>query len=99
MDGDGGNMRCLSPFESFEWNPSVAHDGRILYARRDYVDRQRMWHMGLWSTLPDGMGARAVFGNFTQGPYSIFEARSILGSEKIIFTASAWISTFGETWG
>ena len=95
IDGDGGNMRTISPFESFEWNPSVAHDGRILYARWDYVDRHRMWHMGLWSTLPDGTAARAVFGNFTQGPYSVFEARSIPGSQKIIFTASAHHSHAG----
>ena len=95
MDGDGGAMRAISPFESFEWNPSVAHDGRVLYARWDYVDRHRMWHMGLWSTLPDGTGARTVFGNFTQGPYSVFEARSIPGSQKIIFTASAHHSHAG----
>jgi len=95
MDGDGGNMRSISPFESFEWTPSVAHDGRILYARWDYVDRHRMWHMGLWSTLPDGMAAQAVFGNFTMGPYSIFEARSIPDSHKFIFTASAHHSITG----
>ncbi|MFH1264401.1 MAG: hypothetical protein ABIK89_01650, partial [Planctomycetota bacterium] len=95
MDGDGGNMRSISPFESFEWTPSVAHDGRILYARWDYVDRHRMWHMGLWSTLPNGMAAQAVFGNFTQGPYSIFEARSIPSSHKYIFTASAHHSITG----
>ena len=95
IDGDGGNMRSISPFESFEWTPSVAHDGRILYARWDYVDRHRMWHMGLWSTLPDGMAAQAVFGNFTAGPYSIFEARSIPDSHKFIFTASAHHSITG----
>ncbi|MFH1267818.1 MAG: hypothetical protein ABIK89_19040, partial [Planctomycetota bacterium] len=55
----------------------------------------RMWHMGLWSTMPDGMAARSVFGNFTKGPYSVFEARSIPGSRKIIFTASAHHSHAG----
>jgi hypothetical protein len=95
MDGDGGHMRAISPFESFEWNPSVAADGRILYARWDYVDRHRMWHMGLWSTLPSGFGARAVFGNLTTSPYSVFEARSIPNSSKIIFTASAHHSHVG----
>jgi hypothetical protein len=88
MGPDGENMRAISPFESFEWNPSVAADGRILYARWDYVDRHKMWHMGLWSMLPNGHGVRAVFGNFTQGPYSFFEARSVPGSQKIVFTAS-----------
>ena len=95
MDADGGNMRAISPFEGFEWNPSVANDGRVLYARWDYVDRHKMWHMGLWSTLPDGMSARAAFGNFTQGPYSIFEARAVPDSHKVIFTASAHHSHAG----
>ena len=95
MDSDGGNMRAISPFESFEWNPSVANDGRILYARWDYVDRHRMWHMALWSTFPDGSAARSVFGNFTTAPYSFLEARSIPNSQKIIFTASAHHSHAG----
>ena len=95
MDADGQNMHTISPFESFEWNPSVTWDGRILYARWDYVDRHRMWHMGLWSTLPNGMSARGVFGNFTAGPYSFLEARSIPQSQKIIFTASAHHSHAG----
>ena len=95
MDADGQKMHAISPFESFEWNPSVTSDGRILYARWDYVDRHRMWHMGLWSTLPDGTSARAVFGNFTAGPYSFLEARSVPQSQKIIFTASAHHSHAG----
>jgi hypothetical protein len=95
MANDGQNMHAISPFESFEWNPSVTSDGRVLYARWDYVDRHRMWHMGLWSTLPNGMSARAVFGNFTAGPYSFFEARDIPQSQKIIFTASAHHSHAG----
>jgi hypothetical protein len=95
MDADGRKMHAISPFESFEWNPSVTSDGRVLYARWDYVDRHRMWHMGLWSTLPNGMSARAVFGNFTPGPYSFFEARRVPNSQKIIFTASAHHSHAG----
>ncbi|MHC4073202.1 MAG: TolB family protein, partial [Planctomycetota bacterium] len=39
IDGDGGNIRPISAFENFEWTPSVAADGRILYARWDYIDR------------------------------------------------------------
>jgi hypothetical protein len=36
MDADGANLRAISAFENFEWNPAVAEDGRILYARWDY---------------------------------------------------------------
>ena len=89
MDADGGNLRQISAFEEFEWTPSVHHDGRILYARWDYVDRSGQPFMSLWSTLPDGTNMRAVFGNYDQKPFSTFEPRSIPGSQKIVFTASA----------
>ncbi len=89
MDGNGGNFRAISPFEMFEWTPSVAPDGRILYTRWDYIDRNNMPYMSLWSTLPDGTGAHAIFGNYTTNPHCMFEPRAIPGSDKIIFTASA----------
>ena len=89
MDAQGGNLRQISAFEEFEWTPSVHHDGRLLYARWDYVDRDGQPYMGLWSTLPDGTNMRAVFGNYDQKPLAMFEPRSIPGSQKIIFTASA----------
>ena len=31
MDAEGGDLRPISAFENFEWTPSVANDGRILY--------------------------------------------------------------------
>ena len=88
MDTNGGNLRQISPFEMFEWTPSVGDDGRILYARWDYVDRHNMPYMSLWSTMPDGTSAQAVFGNYTTNPHCIFEARTIPDSHKMIFTAS-----------
>jgi len=88
MDASGGNLCQISPFEMFEWTPSVDHEGRILYARWDYVDRHNMPYMSLWSTLPDGTNPQAVYGNMTRNPHCVFEARSIPGSRKIIFTAS-----------
>jgi len=40
MAADGSGIRCLSYHETNEWHPSVAHDGRIVWTRWDYVDRQ-----------------------------------------------------------
>ena len=88
MDCEGNRLRQISAFEMFEWTPSIAADGRILYARWDYVDRHNMPYMSLWSTLPDGTGARAVFGNYTVNPHCVFEVRAIPRSQKLIFTAS-----------
>ena len=88
MDATGQQIVRISPFEMFEWTPSVDDQGQILYARWDYVDRYNMPYMSLWSTMPDGTDARAVYGNYTVNPHCIFEARRIPGSRKIIFTAS-----------
>ncbi len=88
MDASGGNLCQISPFEMFEWTPSVDHEGRILYARWDYVDRHNMPYMSLWSTLPDGTNPQAVYGNMTRNPHCVFEARGIPDSRQIIFTAS-----------
>ena len=89
MDADGGDLRQISPFENFEWTPSIDHQGRIIYARWDYVDRNAMPFMSLWTTMPDGTSARAIFGNYTRKPHAVFEARAIPASDKFIFTASA----------
>jgi hypothetical protein len=89
MDPDGGSLRAISAFENFEWTPSIAPDGRILYARWDYVDRHNNAFMSLWSTHPDGTMPNLVYKNFTRSPHCAFEARSIPGSHKLLFTASA----------
>lgn len=88
MNADGGDLTPISPFEMFEWEPSVSHDGTILYSRWDYVDRDNMPYMSLWAINPDGTNARLVYGNYTKAPHCTFEPRSIPGSRKIIFTAS-----------
>jgi len=95
IDADGSNLRAISASEGFEWNPSVADDGRIVYSRWDYVDRDSLPFISLWSTLPDGSDARAVFGNFTKNPLAMFEARCVPGSRRLVFTAAAQHSITG----
>jgi cytochrome c553 len=95
MDADGDNLDAISAFENFEWTPSVASDGRILYARWDYVDRHNGPYMSLWSTAPDGTNPAIVYGNFTSNPQCIFDARPIPGSGRLVFTASAHHSNLG----
>ena len=88
MDPQGGSLRPISAFEEFEWTPSVDDQGRIIYARWDYVDRFGQNNMGLWAALPDGTDVQAIYGNYTRNPECFFEARSIPGSRRLVFTAS-----------
>lgn len=39
VQADGSNLATLSFHETNEWQPSVTNDGRIIYTRWDYVDR------------------------------------------------------------
>lgn len=95
MKTDGTDLRPISPFENFEWDPSVAADGCILYSRWDYVDRDNMPFMSLWQTNPDGTNPQLVYGNHTRSPDGVFEARTVPGSRKFVFTASAHHSIAG----
>jgi len=95
MDADGRNMRPISAFETFEYTPSVADDGRILYTRWDYIDRFNGHFFSLWSANQDGTNPQLVYGNYTKKPQATLEPRSVPGSDKILFTAAAHHSITG----
>lgn len=97
MAADGSAMKTISPFEMFEWTPAVANDGRIIYARWDYVDRSNQPYMGLWSTNPDGTSPSHVFKNYTESPNTVFEAVPIPNSRKLVFTGGAHHANTGGT--
>ncbi len=89
MDDDGGNLRALSLHDTNEWFPAVGHDGRILYSRWDYIDRDAVTHQSLWATRPDGTNPVAVWGNATASPHCTFQIQPIPNSHRLVFTASA----------
>ncbi|HWI58331.1 MAG TPA: discoidin domain-containing protein, partial [Bacillota bacterium] len=84
MDASGRAIRPLSAFENFEWSPSLANDGRILYTRWDYIDRFNGHFFSLWSANQDGTNPQLVYGNYTVKPQVKFEARAIPNSSKIV---------------
>lgn len=88
LDTDG-KITCLSWHETNEWNPTVTHDGRILYTRWDYVDRDASKHHGLWTTNPNGTAAAVLFGNYTYDVNACYQAKAIPGSQKIMLIGGA----------
>jgi len=95
MDSEGRNLRPISAFETFEYTPSVADDGRILYTRWDYIDRFNGHFFSLWSANQDGANPQLVYGNYTTKPQAVLEARSVPNSTRIVFTAAAHHSIEG----
>ncbi len=92
-----GTVQCLSWHETNEWNPTVLKDGRILYSRWDYVDREAARFMNLWVTNPDGTGAQAVFGNYTEKVVAALQAKEIPNTNKIMFLGSGHHIAVGGT--
>ncbi|MEE8450908.1 MAG: discoidin domain-containing protein [Thermoguttaceae bacterium] len=99
MTPDGKQLQAISAFENFEWTPSIMADGRIVYARWDYIDRFNGPFISLWSTNPDGTNSQLVYGNYTRAPQAVFEAQSIPNSNKLVFTACAHHSNLGGSLG
>ena len=64
MRPDGTAIHPISFFETSEWNPSVNQDGRLLYARWDYTDREDCLGSTLWISAPDGCNPRSPHGNY-----------------------------------
>lgn len=93
VDADGGDLTRLSFHETHEWQPSVGHDGMILYTRWDYVDRDTNVAHHPWQTTPDGCDPRAIHGNYPRDrgarPWMEMDIRAIPGSRKLISAAGA----------
>ncbi len=84
MDGDGANINQIGKSTLFEGQASLLPDGRLLYYRWEYVDRNFGDAQGLWSVFPDGTGHAVYWGNNTQSPGAVINARAIPGTEQVI---------------
>ncbi|MBL7219781.1 MAG: hypothetical protein ISS69_06695 [Phycisphaerae bacterium] len=87
--GDGSKIRALSFGELNEYDPALRSDGRLVYTRWEYINRNITTVHGLWTTSPDGTGVEHFFGNNTIDPNVIVEARAIPGSRKVVASAVA----------
>lgn len=95
MDADGANIIKITNSTLFERPTDVMSDGRILYDRWEYVDRDFGSAQGIWTVNPDGTLQNTYYGNNTPtGAY--IDAQQIPGTNKVIATLS---STHDRPWG
>jgi hypothetical protein len=86
-DKDGGNMEMLSSGSFTENTPAILSDGRILYTRWEYVNRDPVSFHHLWTMNPDGTGQMVYFGNMRLGSVFI-DAVPIPQSNRIVLINS-----------
>ncbi|MDR1480633.1 MAG: hypothetical protein LBJ00_17030 [Planctomycetaceae bacterium] len=97
MNGDGSNIQQIGKSTLFEGHASLAADGRIIYDRWEYVDRNFGDAQGLWITTSDGFNHAIFWGNNTASPGGVIDAR-VLPNSSSVFIAT-FTSTHDRPWG
>ncbi len=86
-EADGSGIRMISVNIEHDNTPWVLPDGRVLYMRWEYVDRNQVSFHHLWTTNPDGTAQMVYFGNDRPG-YTIIDAKPIPGTNRIVASFS-----------
>jgi hypothetical protein len=84
MENDGANITQIGKSTLFEGHASLLNDGRILYDRWEYVDRNFGDAQGLWTVNPDGTKHSIYYGNNMSSPGGVIDARAIPGSPLVV---------------
>ena len=85
-DADGNNIYIISRNSEPDYLPSLLPDGRIIYTRWEYTDKEQKRLQSLWTMNPDGTSVFAFWGNQSVWPDMLVEPRPIPGTRKIMFT-------------
>ncbi len=84
MDADGANIHQIGKSTLHEGHSALLPDGRIIYDRWEYVDRNFGDAQGLWAVNPDGTNHCVYWGNNTWSPGGVIDARAIPGTEQVM---------------
>jgi hypothetical protein len=96
MEADGANIHQIGDSTLFEGHGALLPDGRILYDRWEYVDRNFGDAQGLWTVNPDGTNHAVFWGNNTASPGAVLDARPLPDGQRVVVTLS---SCHDRPWG
>lgn len=96
MEADGANITQIGVSTLFEGHASLLRDGRVLYDRWEYVDRNFGDAQGLWVVNPDGTKHAIYYGNNTASPGGVIDGRQIPNSDLVVCT---FTSCHERPWG
>ena len=96
MEPDGANIHQIGRNTLQEGQASLLPDGRILYQRWEYVDRNFGDAQGLWSVNPDGTDHAVYWGNNTSSPGAVLDPHAIGDDGRVICTFG---SCHDRPWG
>ena len=96
MDGNGDALEQIGHSTLHEGHAALLPDGRVIYDRWEYVDRNFGDAQGVWSTNPDGTNHAIFWGNSTNSPGGVLDTRAIPGTQLFVATFS---SCHDRPWG
>lgn len=84
MESDGANIHQISRNTLHDGNAALMPDGRILYDRWEYVDRNFGDAQGLWTSNPDGTDHAIYWGNNTPSPGGVVKGRILPDGNRVL---------------
>jgi hypothetical protein len=77
----GEFVRQLTFDQDHSWNPSLMHDGRVVYTRWEYNDTPHYFSRILFCMNPDGTEQMAYYASNSYFPNAVYYATPIPGSD------------------
>jgi len=96
MDAEGANIHQITKSTLFENQGGLMPDGRIVYKRWEYVDRNFGDAHGFWTVFPDGTQQSILWGNNKADPAAVYYPRVIPDSWQLLCILS---THHGNMWG
>jgi len=86
MEPDGSDIRRIQFGTLADFSPHVLDNGSILFTRWEYQDKSVFSVQSLWTINPDGTRLNLFYGNTITVPNTIWQAKPIPGTEKMLCT-------------
>ena len=89
ISADGSNIRCVSMNTLADFSPQVLPDGRVLFTRWEYIDRDLTYRQSLWTQYPDGTNYQLFFGNTIRDVGTFWQARPLPRRNNVVVATFA----------
>jgi len=89
MDSAGKYIRRIGYDQVHTGYPTMCPDGKVLFARWEYNDRDVSNVMGIFSMNPDGCRQTEVYGNQTTWPMTMVQPRAVPGKPNLFFAVAS----------
>jgi hypothetical protein len=96
MEADGANIHQIGKSTLHEGHSSLMPDGRVLYDRWEYVDRNFGDAQALWTVNPDGTQHAIFWGSNVSSPGGVIDGRAVPGTP---YTLAIFCACHDRPWG